>query len=97
MVPAEKKSETEGANWSRSFNTSILSTSIDSKCLDNELEALLSTPEFVEILHAAQNLSRKLELSPETATERLIHVFRSIDSCWQKILAKKGAQSLLGL
>jgi len=84
-------------NWSRAFNTSILSTSIDPKSLDHDLEALLATPEYAAILLAAQSLSDKLQLSPELATERLIQTFRSIDVCWGKILLKKGAQSLLGL
>ena len=84
-------------NWSRAFNTSILSTSIESKSLDHDLEALLATPEYAAILLAAQSISEKLQLTPEIATERLIQTFRSIDLCWEKILLKKGAQSLLGL
>jgi hypothetical protein len=91
------ESHAEVPNWSKAFNTSILSTSIDSKCLDSDLELLLATPEYAAILLAAQSLAEKLQLSPEAATERLIQNFRSIDSCWGKILLKKGAQSLLGL
>ena len=84
-------------DWSRAFNTSILSTVIESKSLDSEIETLLSTPEYSAILLAAQSLSANLNISPEAATERLIETFRSIDHCWEKILLKKGAQSLLGL
>jgi len=48
-------------------------------------------------LLAARSLADKLQVSPEVATEQLIQTFRNIDSCWNKILLKKGAQSLLGL
>jgi len=84
-------------NWSQAFNTSILSTVLDSKSLDGEIETILATPEYEAILLAAKSLSLKLQLSPEAATERLIQTFRNIDSCWEKVLLKKGAQSLLGL
>jgi len=85
------------ADWSKAFNTSILSTSIDSVGLEQNLEALLATPEYEAILLAARSLADKLQVSPEVATEQLIQTFRNIDSCWNKILLKKGAQSLLGL
>ena len=85
------------SDWSRAFNTSILSTVIETKSQDSEIESLLNTPEYEAILLAAQSLSAKLQISPEAATERLIETFRSIDLCWEKILLKKGAQSLLGL
>lgn len=87
----------EPTDWSKAFNTSILSTVLDSKSLDGEIEVLLDTPEYQAILLAAQSLSAKLHITPEVATERLIQTFRGIDSCWEKILLKKGAQSLLGL
>ncbi len=83
--------------WSKAFNTSILSTLLESKSLDGEIESILSTPEYEAILLAAQSLSVKLQITPETATERLIQTFRNIDTCWEKVLLKKGAQSLLGL
>jgi hypothetical protein len=85
------------SDWSRAFNTSILSTVIETKSHDGEIESLLNTPEYEAILLAAQSLSIKLQISPEAATERLIETFRNIDHCWEKILLKKGAQSLLGL
>jgi hypothetical protein len=84
-------------DWSKTFNTSILSTVLDAKNQDSKLENLLSTPEYEAILHAAKLLSTQLNISPESATERLIETFRKIDDCWEKILLKKGAQSLLGL
>jgi hypothetical protein len=84
-------------DWSKAFNTSILSTVLDAKNQDLELEALLSSPEYEAILLAAKSLSLTLKISPESATERLIQTFRNIDNCWNKILLKKGAQTLLGL
>jgi hypothetical protein len=84
-------------DWSKAFNTSILSTVLDAKNQDIELEALLSSPEYEAILLAAKSLSISLKISPEAATERLIQTFRNIDSTWEKILLKKGAQTLLGL
>ena len=93
--------KSDAINWSRAFNTSILSTALDSlpnsAHLDGGIETILSTPEYAAILLAAQSLAANLQISPEAATERLIQTFRNIDSCWEKILIKKGAQSLLGL
>lgn len=88
-------------DWSKAFNTSIISTVLESKSdslsPDAEIAAILSTPEYIAILLAAQSLASSLQISPEAATERLIQTFRNIDVCWEKILLKKGAQSLLGL
>jgi len=84
-------------DWSKAFNTSILSTVLDAKNQDVELEILLSSPEYEAILLAAKALSSRLQISPESATERVIQTFRNIDDCWKKILLNKGAQSLLGL
>lgn len=84
-------------DWSKTFNTSLLSTVLDAKNQDVELENLLSSPEYEAILLAAKSLSIRLNINPELATERLIQSFRNIDDCWEKILLKKGAQSLLGL
>ena len=93
----EKVISNHEVNWTRAFNTSILSTSIEPKSSESDLESLLSTPEYTAILLAAQSLAEKLQVSPEAATERLIQTFRSIDICWEKILLKKGAQALLGI
>jgi hypothetical protein len=91
----------ESIDWSKAFNTSLLSTVIDSKAdslgPESEIEAILKTPEYGVILLAAQNLAATLQISPEAATERLILTFRHIDRSWEKVLLQKGAQSLLGL
>lgn len=91
----------DSTDWSRAFNTSILSTVLDSNTSstapDAEIEAILATPEYAAILVAAQNLATSLQISPEAATERLIKTFRNIDQSWNQLLLKKGAQSLLGL
>ena len=84
-------------DWSKAFNTSILSTVLDSKTQDAEIESILSSPEYEVILLAAKSLAINLDISPEAATERLIQTFRNIDTCWKKALLKKGAESLLGL
>jgi hypothetical protein len=88
---------TDPVDWSKAFNTSILSTVLDSKGQDADIEVILSSPEYEAILLAAKSLSVGLDISPEEATERLIQTFRNIDSSWKNILLKKGAQSLLGL
>lgn len=90
-------SSQESMDWSKAFNTSILSTVLDSIAPESELQTLVNSPEFQFILAAAQNLSSQLQITPEEATERLIKTFRGIDSCWNKILVKRGAESLMGL
>lgn len=97
-APIEKiKFVEETENWSSTFSTSIIATRLDSSNVEATLESLLASPEYGVILSAAQNLSQKLNIGSEEATERLILKFREIDACWEKLLLKKGAQSLLGI
>jgi len=95
MMP--EPSLADPVDWSKAFNTSILSTVLEVKRQSAELESILSTPEYEALLLAAKSLSANLDISPEEATERLIQTFRNIDTCWKNILLKKGAETLLGL
>ncbi len=86
----------DSTDWSKAFNTSILSTVLDSKGHEQNLEMIIQSPEYTLILAAARQLSDQLGLSPEEATERLIRTFRDLDQAWSKILVKKGAETLMG-
>ncbi len=84
-------------DWVGAFNTSILTTLANSTpdC-SQELARLAASPEFESLLIAAQHLAKSENLSPEDATERLIMMFRKIDSTWNKIVMNRGLNALIG-
>ena len=82
--------------WMSAFNTSLLTTRANhTKDRAMEIAELMQTPEFASILVGAQHLAESQDLSKEEATERLIEVFRKIDSTWKQIVMKRGLQALI--
>ena len=55
----------------------------------------MQSPEFASLLVAAQHLAAAQSLSPEAATERLISVFRKMDSSWNQLVIERGLKSLI--
>lgn len=93
--PLVTENITDPALWTGAFNTSILTTRAHStRDCGQDLSALMKTNEFECLLAAAQQLAVKENLSPDEATERLIHVFRQIDQSWNEIVMARGLKSL---
>ncbi len=96
------RSHSEAREWISAFNTSILTTRTremknpEMKGQSADLSALMQTPEFTSLLIGAQHLAESLGLTKEEATERMIEVFRKVDSAWTQVVIKRGIQSMVG-
>lgn len=91
------RSHSEAREWISAFNTSILTTRTrEIKGPSNDLSALMQTPEFASLLIGAQHLAESQGLSKEEATERMIEIFRKVDSAWTQVVIKRGIQAMVG-
>jgi hypothetical protein len=83
--------------WISAFNTSLLTTrAIEMKGQSQDLSALMQTPEFTSLLIGAQHLAETEGLTKEEATERLIGLFRKLDTAWTQLVLKRGIKAIIG-
>ncbi len=86
----------DSAEWMSAFSTSLLTTkAATTRNKINEMAYLMKSPEFEAILAAAKSLSRRLNISKEEATERLISTFRKADEAWASLVVTEGLKALI--
>ena len=86
----------ETREWISAFSTSILTTQANGMQTGSlSVQELMQTPEFASIIMGARHLADSLGLSKEESTERLIEMFRKIDSAWTQAVLKRGIKAMI--
>jgi ribonuclease D len=90
-----KQTEFPAESLAKIFNTAVLSTKCSAnQHAPNDLLSLMQSPEFSALLDAVRSLCASQGCDEQTAAERLIATFRSIDSLWNEALLHAGLDRL---
>ncbi len=81
----------------RIFNTAMIAASAEGEQeFSKRLQALVSTPAFLAILHAMKHLAQSEGISEKEAAESIIATFKQLETVWKDYVYLEGVQRLRG-